>query len=361
VREKTLAVVIATIREDSINRWLEAWQPFLADVPVYVIEDGTPSGAKMRLNIQNYSKISRWSWHGIEKKLGDKSWIIPRYSSAIKSFGFLRAYLDGHDYIWTLDDDCFPEPNSPLGHQYPYTDVIKHFLETDQASNAWYNTIEHEGLYPRGYPYGIRQDKQPVMIWHGLWSGVPDLDGVTALEHHKLRLNPATGIDRIPTGQMFPMCGMNLAFKREIAPAMYFGLQGKAFNSGNGEGSVHQCSKPSPLPFDRFDDIWAGLFAKRICDHLGYAVVSGAPSIVHTKESDPTQRVLKEAPGIAAHEIMWPKIANSHYLHGGHTTVKSCYKAIADRVDCASYDMALPFPDYWKKLAQAMHLWTELF
>ena len=347
---KSLAVVIATCREDSMNRWLDAWQPNLADVPVYVIEDNP--APKMSLRIAGYKHVTRWSWHGIDAELGKKAWIIPRRTSAIKSFGFLKAYRDGHDYIWTLDDDCLPED-----FRTSYTDDIAFYLGLSQARDSWYNTIEEHGLYPRGYPYGIRQEADPVMIHHGLWSGVPDLDGVTALEHHKLRLKPAVGIERVPTGQMFPMCGMNLAFRREMAPAMYFGLQGRERNVEH--NSIIEGTKP--LPFDRFDDIWAGLFAKRICDHLGYAVTSGAPSIIHTKESDPTQRVIKEGPGIAAHEILWPKIASPHVLHGGHTTVKSCYSHLAERVDSASFDTGMPYPDYWKKLAEAMHLWTELF
>ena len=45
----------------------------------------------------------------------------------------------------------------------------------------------------------------------------------------------------IPKGTLFPMCGMNLAFDRElIGPAMYFGLM------GDGQ------------PIGRYDDMWAG-------------------------------------------------------------------------------------------------------
>lgn len=49
----------------------------------------------------------------------------------------------------------------------------------------------------------------------------------------------------IPKGTLFPMCGMNLAFDRElIGPAMYFGLMG--------EGQ----------PIGRYDDMWAGWCTK---------------------------------------------------------------------------------------------------
>ena len=49
----------------------------------------------------------------------------------------------------------------------------------------------------------------------------------------------------IPKGTLFPLCGMNLAFNRElIGPAMYFGLM------GDGQ------------PIGRYDDMWAGWCAK---------------------------------------------------------------------------------------------------
>lgn len=61
----------------------------------------------------------------------------------------------------------------------------------------------------------------------------------------------------IPKSTLFPMCGMNLAFDRDlIGPAMYFGLMG--------EGQ----------PIGRYDDMWAGWCVKvhfnlpLVIDHL---------------------------------------------------------------------------------------------
>ena len=49
----------------------------------------------------------------------------------------------------------------------------------------------------------------------------------------------------IPKNTLFPMCGMNLAFdKNLIGPAMYFGLM------GDGQ------------PIGRYDDMWAGWCCK---------------------------------------------------------------------------------------------------
>ena len=53
----------------------------------------------------------------------------------------------------------------------------------------------------------------------------------------------AAGVDA--QGSLYPMCGMNLAFSRElIGPAMYFGLM------GDGQ------------PLGRYDDMWAGWCSK---------------------------------------------------------------------------------------------------
>ena len=352
--EPTLAVVIATNRPHQFRAWFDAWKQDLNSVAVYVIEDAPEKFDELEF-ISIVKDWHHYSWREIDADLGGKSWIIPRRSSAIKSYGFLKAYQAGHSSIWTLDDDCFPE-EWDSGWRYP--GLIEHYLAQSRLEDSWFNTIGRSkgamDLYPRGYPYGIRQTQFPVMIHHGLWSGIPDLDGITALEHHELKLEQCNKIERIPTGKFFPMCGMNLAFRREMTPAMYFMLQGHM----KGVKWDHTDAGLKALPFDRFDDIWAGLFAKKIADHLGYAVTTGAPSIVHTKLSDPTQRVIKEGPGIAANELLWEILAD-YDISEGWRTVKSSYSDLAGVVDSAA--KALPYPDYWKTLAEAMHTWTELF
>jgi reversibly glycosylated polypeptide/UDP-arabinopyranose mutase len=64
----------------------------------------------------------------------------------------------------------------------------------------------------------------------------------------------------IPKGTLFPMCGMNLAFDRElIGPAMYFGLM------GDGQ------------PIGRYDDMWAGWCAKVISRSLFICFATNSP------------------------------------------------------------------------------------
>lgn len=345
-----LAVVIATCRQESINRWFDAWRKELGGIEIYVVEDNPVK--KFILRKGGYSNVWHFAWDDIDLELGLNSWIIPRRTSAIKSYGFYRAWTAGHRYIWTLDDDCFPESGG--SEREPYAHMIMKALNDEYSDDSWWNTLSAPvGLYPRGYPYGIRQNSRPVVIHHGLWSGVPDLDGITALEHPRLTLPPHNVVHRVPTGAMFPMCGMNLAFRAEMIPAMYFGLQGRLATYSQSGAFI----ETKALPYDRFDDIWAGVFAKKVCDHQGWVITSGSPSIVHTKESDPVQRVIKEGPGIAAHETLWRIIADAS-VPFGLNTVRGSYDFLAGVVDSRSDD--LPFPDYWKKLAAAMHIWTEL-
>lgn len=329
-----VAVVVPTIREESIRRWLREWAEQLESTTVYVVEDNPEPTINLATD-HRPTHLQYACWADIDRDLGKTaSWIIPRRTSAIKSYGFLKAYQAGADIIWTLDDDCYPEPG------VDYLSQIRAALYSGVRQDTWWNTLEPFGtpLAPRGYPYGIRDQYRPVKVHHGLWSNIPDLDARTQKANPEFRLGSIKGWRAVPTGAMFPMCGMNLAWRREMTPAMYFMLQGQ------GE------------PFDRFDDMWAGLMVKRILDHLGWVVTSGGPSIHHAKASDPDVNEQKEAPGIEAHEKLWPLIASARL---DSSTPKGCYLELANVVAGASRRIAPG--SYWTRLASAMRRWALLF
>jgi reversibly glycosylated polypeptide/UDP-arabinopyranose mutase len=338
----SVSVVIASNRPESLNRWMEAWKDDLKDTEVIIVLD-TKTRSDFNLNSPlAYNDIRVYAWDQIDADLGDKAWIIPRRSSAIKSYGFLKATGDS---IWTLDDDCFPEPFWRGSYPQQVTRILSNSVP---EHDSWWNTINHTGFYPRGYPYDIRKPK-PVGIFHGLWSGIPDLDGKTALKYPDFYTAEAVSLDVVPYGKLFPMCGMNLAFRRELLPVMYFGLQGHAYTP--------DMTALQKLPFDRFDDIWAGVFAKLVCDHLGYAVRSGSPSITHTKESDPQERVTKEAPGIEVHERFWKHIKD--WGLGSSGDAADCYRTLSYAVNdfgCTEDSNR----QYWYFLANAMRVWSTL-
>ena len=149
-------------------------------------------------------------------------------------------------------------------------------------------------LRVRGLPYANTGTLRNIFLSMGLWIGNPDLDAVQLLAQGAR--NGDSVLDRgvssrvMPGDQYFPLCGMNLAFRRDIACLMYFPPMGET------------------SPYARFDDIWAGLVVQRICRHLRYGIVCGQPSVEHRRASDPFVNLVKEAPGIRANESMWETI-----------------------------------------------------
>jgi hypothetical protein len=60
--------------------------------------------------------------------------------------------------------------------------------------------------------------------------------------------------------------------------------------------------------FDRYDDIWAGIFSKKIMDHLGWSVVNGWPLVEHRKASMANVNVTKELSGMRMNEQLWQRV-----------------------------------------------------
>lgn len=322
-----IAVVIPTIRDLD---FLKAWGNEFKNCVGIVLED-RPS-KQIDPPKKYFKKLFHYSWQEIDRELGDRSWIIPRKNAGIRNHGFLKAYQLGADVTITIDDDCYPVKNQ---------NFLKSHLENLSllAPRDWFPTYPHRKFYPtRGFPYGIRNKKETV-ISHGLWSNILDLDAKTHLEYPSLHM-PALDpnlIEFIPKDYYFPMCSMNLAFKTKITPIMYFPPMGYD-NMGNSWG------------YDRFDDIWAGIFAKKILDHLGYAVVNGSPFVEHKKASNIYENLKKEAKGLEINETLYKKVKNVKLTEDD---IEKSYLELANKV-------RFPKKGYFNKLKKAIKIWVEL-
>lgn len=315
-------LVLPTIRDLD---FLKAWQDEFADCHLIVVEDHPKR--EIKIPNKNFLSIKHFCWSEINRDLGRNAWIVSRENAGIRCYGFWKAYQEGAEVIITIDDDCYP-----VGKGF-----VKSHLEnlSLKAPQGWFPTFPHaQFLYTRGIPYKIR-DKYPVVLSHGLWSGAIDLDGRTELEIGRVNLYPFNHPLRvfIPLGYFFPMCTMNLAFKREITPLMYFPLMGQNW--------LH----------DRFDDIWAGIFVKKILDHLGLAVVSGSPLVDHRKASDPAANFQREKRGMKTNEILWKKVQQVQLTK---KTPKDCYLELTKKIK-------FPKEKYFAKLKEAMMIWASLF
>jgi hypothetical protein len=317
-------LVLPTNRPERAAEFFEAWQPWPWD-RIIVVDDG-PEISVVPATGRDSERITHYCWRDIDAAL-ERPEIISRRDSAIRAFGFWKAWQMGADYIFTLDDDCFPVSR----------DYVEQHVRNMEATPRWGTTVRN--LRVRGLPYDNVGTLPRVHVSLGLWVGHPDVDAVQSLAHPRGRLD--TIVDRglaswvLPSEQYFPICGMNLAFRRDAACLMYFPPMG--------QGS----------PYARFDDIWAGLVLQRICRHLRLSIVCGHPVVEHRRASDAFANLVKEAPGIRANETMW-EIVDGVALTG--TDPLACMREMGVVLrDHAHGD------DYLRRWGAAILEWCRLF
>lgn len=301
---------------DFLHEWRE-----LDDVEIIVVQD-IGDKPKHALNVTVFDHAD------IDKDLGKKSWIIPTRSSACRSYGYYKAWQREPDFIITLDNDCYPD-GSPLveGHR----SMLK-----QSATLDWVSATPEQWEYCRGFPYGIRGESE-TWLNHGVWSGVPDFDAATSLHNPKVRFKPVESSVVIPRWNFFPMCGMNLAWRTELTPALYFGLFGPDYG------------------FDQYDDIWAGVLVKKVLDHIGYAARSGFPSVEHRKQSNVFVNMKKQAPGMQMNEVFWATVQEIKL--SGVGPLDSYIELILALPDSFPGE-----PEGWtKKFKRAALCWADLF
>jgi reversibly glycosylated polypeptide / UDP-arabinopyranose mutase len=256
---KNIAIVLPTIRD--IEPFMEAWRPLFKkhDVELLVVYDG---------------RTPEIRGHSAKQVMGRHRHCLTNFNAGIRNLGFayIAKYLPDIEYIITLDDD-----EAPIG------DPIQDHLDAlnRRVPVSWISTTVDD--YTRGFPYGIR-DEAEVVLSHGVWEGVADWDAPTQLlrgSHYPAEFYRGP----IPKGVLFPMCSMNLAFKRCMLPYIYHA--------------------PWALGVNRFDDIFGSISAKRAIDEHGWAAVTGYARVRHERASNVFKNLVDEGPGIRLNETYW--------------------------------------------------------
>lgn len=303
--------------------------------------------ALMGDEVKFFGVKERLKWF-LDRGLRDS--VIPPRSHAETSFGLLLAYEGEYDMIVFIDDDTYPWAGDFLGTHW------KALNEVDgvATSNAkWINVTD--SYYPRGYPYGERvnptyfahkgETPSEFVLNQGLWTKVPDMNAVDILARGGLdgRTKGKANLDgnfAVDYGNYATVCSMNLAFRPEIIPAFY----------------QLYMSREAPYGIDRFDDIWSGVFLKKILDHLGKGMVYGYPLCVHDKyPRDVFRDVKAEMEGIIINETLWKvvdeiELTESDYLN--------CYAELA--LELLGNKGRFHLPDYIEFMCRKMIRWTKL-
>ncbi|MCK9371030.1 hypothetical protein M0R04_14055 [Candidatus Dojkabacteria bacterium] len=262
-----IAVVVPTIRlKESVPAFMKAWQPLFDkhNVEFVLVVDGEKPKVVHTVNVpQEAGDVVVTK----TKKELDPHNLVSNFCAGVRQLGFLyiAKHLPEVEYIITLDDD-----EIPLGD--PIQDHITQLNR--KVPISWISTATD---YMRGFPYGIRQEA-PVMMSHGVWEGSYDWDAPSQLLKGDTRVQFYKGV--IPKGIYTPICGMNLAFRREALPYVYFAPVGQFKGA------------------ERWDDIYMGVMVIKKFAELNWAITTGYAKVLHERASNPFTSLAKEAVGI---------------------------------------------------------------
>lgn len=313
-----VGIVVPTIREEEINLFLKKWD-FPDYCNLYIMEDFPTKKFTLSKDVH---------FHGSWEDFKDikNNWIFSKNcGGGIRSFGFYRAWQEDCDFICSLDDDCLSEDDCN-GKEF----IEAHIKQLEADNGKWLWTTKR--IRPRGVPYSNLGHENETMINMGFWKKNADFDAPTQLLHGSIEV-PPNMLNPIPVGYYAPICGMNLSFKYEVAPLMFQPLMGEIYGVW------------------RFDDIWCGVIAKKICDHLNFLMRVGGPDVIHSRASNVWSNLKKEVPGLEANEEFWEMIDNIK-LKG--KAINDCYLEIANVLKKRE-------EDYCKIQGVAMEKWIKLF
>ncbi|MEM0458102.1 MAG: hypothetical protein QXD76_03535, partial [Sulfolobales archaeon] len=283
-------------------------------------------------------------------------------SHAETSFGFLVSYEENSDYIIEIDDDVF---------QFENYKIIKDHVENLEmsrgilisSSSKWVNTIDflevrggNGRIFPRGHPYdssvriynySSRDAEDECILNMGLWTGIPDLDAVTILMFGGLDGRPSIYSEKIlhekiivDKGSYYAVCSMNTSFRRDLVPAFYQ-LYMRYMN------------------IDRFDDIWSGIFAKKISDVVGGRFCIGKPALKHEKRPRSVWKDLRaELEGMIINEILWRIVDEAPISSRNY---HDAYRDLAEHLEknLNRFNEEIHFK-FMKTQVDKMHLWIEI-
>lgn len=300
-------IVVPTVRDDQFSRFITGWEHELKGCHLIVVEDRPKKTKEIRKILEGTKGFTyqHVAWDDIDKDLGKDSWIIPRQTDCVRSYGYLLALRNDPLFIATLDDDILPESM--------HLELFAHGLFYKEYHDNRYFSVLSNGRRPRGI-YGTSIGCEVV---HGGWLGSPDLSAEEQIKDMWISEKSDFYKGIIPKGSYPNICGMNLAWRPYITKYMYFGLQGKDY------------------PIDRCGDIWCGYYLAK----NNIVMATGYPFCYHTRASNVWANHKKEenAKDMSYDFIQWIENDKNTAL-----------------------DILWEHMEYWDKLKEAYEIWERL-
>lgn len=324
---KTTIVIPSNRNIDSLKEWSET---DLKNYPIILIEDSQEKTIK---HVEGFD-IQHFSWKDIEEDLKEKSWIISRGDSSIKSYGLLKAFQQGAENIICLDDDVVS--NHP---QFVKTHIDILNARVLSGNNGILNMVRKQGVFPKVPQKGLpkfHEIEKPVVFSYGLWYGYLDVPSQHINDFGMVSGNNPNSIEEeIHDGLWASISGMNVALKAEAIPAYYQLLMGKEHGLG------------------KWGDTWSGLFMQKIIHHLNRSILVGHPMVFHKHYGSAQDNLELENAGIELNELLWRDIPKTE-LYG--KTFRASYVELANKLPLYPGMEA-----YMEKLKKAMLVWADFF
>lgn len=338
IKDDEVDIVIAALRHD-LTTFMEEWRAVFSRFHLIIVKDPdlvTDLQIPPGFNYHVYTKTD------IDKVVGSATALcFSGYSC--RYFGYLIARKK---YIISVDDDCVPARDD----KGRLIDVaVQHIANLrSPATPFFFNTLYdpfREGAdFVRGYPFSLRNGVDCVLSC-GLWLNLADYDAPTqVVKPNERNSRYVDAVLTVPVGAMMPVSGINVAFNREVlGPTMFPGLLLP------GEGKQR---------WETMEDIWCGMCAKVVCDHLGLGVKSGLPYVWRGKEEggDALESLKREWEGVKLMEVVVPFFQSAR-LPRTVVTVEQCVLEIAGMVK----ERLGSLNPVFERVADAMVEWIRLW
>ncbi|XP_020571797.1 probable UDP-arabinopyranose mutase 5 [Phalaenopsis equestris] len=335
IEDNEVDIVIAALRPD-LTAFFNGWRTIFSRFHLIIIKD---PDLEADLQIPPGFDHHLYTKSDIERVIGSSP--IKFSGHSCRYFGYL---VSTKKYIISIDDDCLPLQDDSGN----LTDAVAQHLTnlgtpaTPSFFNTLYDPFRQGADFVRGYPFSLRNGVQCVLS-SGLWLNIADYDAPTrAVKPHEKNTRYVDAVITVPSRALMPVSGINIGFDRRVlGPVLVPALRLK------GVGKQR---------WETMEDIWCGMCAKVVCDHLGLGVKTGLPYVWRNGSGNAWESLKREWEGVKLMEEIVP-FFQSVKLPRTLTAAEDCVVQIAGLVR----EQLGPVDPVFGLAADAMEEWIKLW
>ncbi|KNA24103.1 hypothetical protein SOVF_018870 [Spinacia oleracea] len=312
IKDNDVDIVIGALQSD-LTSFMNAWKPMFSRYHLIIVKDPE---LKEDLKIPDGFDAQIFTKADMDKAVGPSltSQLFSGYSC--RYYGYL---VSNKKYVISIDDDCIPAKDDK-GFQVDA--VAQHLFNlaapaTPLFFNTLYDPFCKGADFVRGYPFSMREGV-PCALSCGLWLNLADLDAPTqALKPEQRNTRYVDAVLTVPNKALMPLSGINIGFNRELlGPALFPGLK---------------LTKEGKVRWETMEDVFSGMCAKVVCDHLKLGVKTGLPYVWREERGDAVQSLKKDWEGMKLMEDAIP-FFESIKLPAEAVNAKECMLELAKLV-----------------------------